>query len=65
LPERFQNLLQTILRDDLEVEPRYYITSVRTFKEAGVSDEDAGLVVTMADGSKYYLPILREPPSPR
>jgi hypothetical protein len=47
------------LRDDLEVEPRYYITSVRTFEEAGVPSEDRGLVVTMSDGTEYQITIVR------
>jgi hypothetical protein len=61
LPERrFQELLQAILRDDLEVEPHYYITSVRTFEEAGVPTEDTrGLVVTMSDGSEFQITIVR------
>ncbi len=60
MPEKkFQDLLQAILRDDLEVEPQYYISSVRTFEEAGVSTEDRGLVVTMSDGSEYQLKIVR------
>ncbi len=60
MPERrFQELLQAILRDDLEVEPRYYITSVRTFEEAGVPSEDKGLVVTMSDGSEFQITIVR------
>ncbi len=61
MPERrFQELLQAILRDDLEVEPRYYITSVRTFEEAGVPNEDTrGLVVTMSDGSEFQITIVR------
>ncbi len=60
MPERrFQELLQAILRDDLEVEPRYYITSVRTFEEAGVPTEDRGLVVTMSDGSEYRVTIVK------
>ncbi len=60
MPEKkFQDLLQTILRDDLEVEPRYYITSVQTFEEAGVPSEDRGLVVTMSDGSEYQLTIVK------
>jgi hypothetical protein len=45
--------------DDLAVEPPYYITSVRTFAEAGVPSEDRGLVVTMADGSEYQIMIVR------
>jgi hypothetical protein len=59
LPEKFQDLLQAVLRDDLEVEPRYYITSVRTFADAGVPSEDRGLVVTMSDGSEYQITITR------
>jgi hypothetical protein len=60
LPEKkLQDLLQAILRDDLEVEPRYYITGVRTFEEAGVPSEDRGLVVTMSDGSEFYLKIFK------
>jgi len=60
LPEKkLQDLLQTILCDDLEVEPRYYITSVRTFEEAGVPGEDRGLVITMADGSEFRITIVR------
>jgi hypothetical protein len=57
--EKLQDLLQTILRDDLEVEPRYYITSVRTFEEAGVPTEDRGLLVTMSDGSEYRITIVK------
>ena len=60
MPEqKFQDLLQTILRDALAVEPRYYITDVRTFEEAGVPSEDRGLVLTMSDGSEYQLTIVR------
>ena len=59
LPEKFQDLLQAVLRDDLEVEPRYYITSVRTFEEAGVPSGDRGLVVTMSDGTEYQITIVR------
>jgi hypothetical protein len=60
LPEKkLQDLLQAILRDDLEVEPPYYITSVRTFDEAGVPSEDRGLVVTMTDGSEFQITIVR------
>ena len=60
MPEKkFQDLLQTILRDDLEVEPRYYITSVQTFEEAGVPSEDRELVVAMSDGSEYQLTIVK------
>ena len=60
VPEKkLQHLLQAILRDDLAVEPPYYITSVRTFEEAGVPSEDRGLVVTMADGSEYQITIVR------
>jgi hypothetical protein len=61
VPEKkLQDLLQTILRDDLEVEPRYYITSVRTFEEAGVPTEDRrGLLVTMSDGSEYRITIVK------
>ena len=60
MPEKkLQDLLQTILRDDLEVEPPYYIASVRTFEEAGVLSEDRGLVVTMADGSEFRITIVR------
>jgi hypothetical protein len=52
VPEKkLQDLLQTILRDDLEVEPRYYITSVRTFEEASVPTDYRGLLST----SKMYL----------
>jgi len=60
LPEKkLQDLLQTILRDDLEVEPKYHITSVHTFEEAGVPSEDRGLVVTMSDGSEFQLTIVK------
>ena len=60
MPEKkFQDLLQTILRDALTVEPQYYITNVRTFEEAGVPSEDRGLVVTMSDGSEYQLTIAK------
>ena len=60
MPEKkFQDLLQTILRDALTVEPQYYITKVRTFEEAGVPSEDRGLVVTMSDGSEYQLTIAK------
>ncbi len=60
MPEKkFQDLIQTILRDDLEVEPSYYITSVRTFEEAGVPGEERGLVITMADGSEFRITIVR------
>jgi hypothetical protein len=45
------------LRDDLEVEPSYYIAKVRTFEEAGVLTEKKGLVVTMSDGSEYQVTI--------
>jgi len=56
VPEKkLQDLLQTILRDDLEMEPRYYITSVRTFEEAGVPTDYRGLLVTMSDGSEYQI----------
>jgi hypothetical protein len=59
MPEKkLQDLLQAILRDDLEVEPRYYITSVQTFEEAGVPTEDRGLVVTMSDGSQFQITIV-------
>jgi hypothetical protein len=59
---RFQRHLQTVLHDGFEVEPQYYVRGVQTFEEAEVSEEEAGLVVTMSDGSKYYLPIFKEPP---
>ena len=59
MPEKFQNLLQTILHDDLEVEPRYYITNVQTFEEAGVPSEERGLIVTMSDGSEYQITIVK------
>jgi hypothetical protein len=60
VPEKkLQDLLQTILRDDLEVEPRYYITSVRTFEETSVPTEDRGLLVTMSDGSEYRITIVK------
>lgn len=60
MPEKkFQDLLQAILRDDLEVEPRYYITGVQTFEEAGIPTEDRGLVVTMSDGSEYQITIVK------
>jgi hypothetical protein len=56
LPEKkLQDLLQVILRDDLVVEPHYYITDVRTFEEAGVPSEERGLVVTMSDGSEFQI----------
>jgi hypothetical protein len=64
LPEKFQDLLLTILHDDLEVEPRYYISSVRTFEEAGVPSEDRGLVVTMSDGSEYQITIVKSREAP-
>ncbi len=59
MPEKFQNLLQTILHDDLEVELRYYITNVQTFEEAGVPSEERGLIVTMSDGSEYQITIVK------
>ena len=60
MPEKkLQDLLQVILRDDLEVEPHYYITDVRTFQEAGVPSEERGLVVTMSDGSEFQITIAR------
>jgi hypothetical protein len=60
MPERkLQDLLQAILRDDLVVEPQYYITEVRTFEEAGVPSEERGLVVTMSDGSEFEITIVR------
>ena len=60
LPEKkLQDLLQAILRDDLEVEPSYYIAKVRTFEEAGVPTEKRGLVVTMSDGSEYRVTIAK------
>lgn len=55
----FQDLLQAILRDELEAEPPYYITNVLTFEEAGVPTEDRGLVVKMSDGSEFQLTIAR------
>ena len=64
MPEKFQDLLLTILHDDLEVEPRYYISSVRTFEEAGVRSEDRGLVVTMSDGSEYQITIVKSREAP-
>ena len=60
LPEKqLQDLLQAILRDDLEVEPSYYIAKVRTFEEAGVPTEKKGLVVTMSNGSEYQVTIAK------
>jgi hypothetical protein len=60
MPEKkLQDLLQVILRDDLVVEPQYYITDVRTFEEAGVPSEQRGLVVTMSDGSEFEITIVR------
>ncbi len=60
MPEKkLQDLLQVILRDDLVVEPQYYITDVRTFEEAGVPSEERGLVVTMSDGSEFEITIVR------
>ena len=60
MPEKkLQDLLQAILRDDLEVEPSYYIAKVRTFEEAGVPTGERGLVVTMSDGSEYHITITR------
>jgi hypothetical protein len=60
MPERkLQDFLQAILRDDLVVEPQYYITDVRTFEEAGVPSEERGLVVTMSDGSEFEITIVR------
>jgi hypothetical protein len=60
LPEKkLQDLLQAILRDDLEVEPSYYIAKVRTFEQAGVTTEERGLVVTMSDGSEYRVTIVK------
>jgi hypothetical protein len=60
MPEKkLQDLLQAILRDDLEVEPQYYVTDVRTFEEAGVPSEERGLVVTMSDGSEFQITIVR------
>jgi hypothetical protein len=47
------------LRDDLEVEPSYYIAKVRTFEEAGVPTEERGLIVTMYDGSEYQVTIAK------
>ena len=64
MPEKFQDLLLTILHDDLEVEPRYYISSVQTFEEAGVPSEDRGLVVTMSDGSEYQITIVKSREAP-
>ena len=60
MPEKkLQDLLQVILRDDLEVERQYYITDVRTFEEAVVPSEERGLVVTMSDGSEFQITIAR------
>ena len=60
MPEKkLQDLLQVILRDDLEVEPQYYITDVRTFEEAGGPSEERGLVVTMSYGSEFQITIAR------
>jgi hypothetical protein len=60
LPEKkFQDLLQAILRDDLEVEPSYYIAKGRTFEQAEVTTEERGLVVTMSDGSEYRVTIVK------
>ena len=60
MPEKkLQDLLQVILRDDLEVEPQYYITDVRTFEEARVPSEERGLVVTMSDSSEFQITIAR------
>ena len=53
LDKKLQDLLQVILRDDLEVEPQYYITDVRSFEEAGVPSEERDLVVTMSDSSEF------------
>ena len=64
MPEKFQDLLLTILHDDLEVEPRYYISSVRTFEEAVVPSEYRGLVVTMSDGSEYQITIVKSREAP-
>jgi hypothetical protein len=47
------------LRDDLVVEPQYYITDVRTFEQAGVPSEERGLIVTMSDGSEFQITIVR------
>lgn len=53
MPEkRFQDLLEAIVRDDLEVKPSYYITWVQACEEAGVPTEDGGLVVTISDASE-------------
>lgn len=54
-----QDLLQAILRDDLEVEPRDYITSVRTFEEADAPTEDRGLLVALSNGSEYQITIVK------
>jgi hypothetical protein len=60
MPEKkLQDLLQAILRDDLVVEPQYYITDVRTFEEAGGPSEERGLVITMSDGSEFEIMIVR------
>ena len=59
LDKKLQDLLQVILRDDLEVEPHYYITDVRSLEETGVPSEERGLVVTMSDGSEFQITISR------
>ena len=35
------------------------VECVRTFEEEGVLTSDAGLVITMADGSQYQLTLVR------
>ena len=56
--QKFEKLLQGILRDDLAAESSYYRRSVEPLEEAGVATEERGLVITMSDGSEYQIKIV-------
>jgi hypothetical protein len=58
----FAACLKGVLFDDLDVNESFDpdgIANVTTFEEAGVLTMNAGLVVTLDDGSEYQITVVR------
>ena len=58
----FTNCLKAILADDVDVNESFDpdgIREVETFKDAEIMTTNAGLVVTMDDGTEFQLTIVR------
>jgi len=54
-----QAILELLLDDPMKEPDDFGVSRIRTFEQAGIMTRNAGLIVTMSDGTEYQITIVQ------